>query len=67
MPLTMTPQRFFEIKAEMERRRLAAKAAEIVAETRWSDRPAFTSVDEFLAFLDRKAGSKDRPARRKRG
>jgi hypothetical protein len=65
MPLTMTPRRFLEIKAEMERRRLAEKAATIDAETDWNARPAFTSVDEFLAFLDKKA-TDDRPARSSR-
>jgi hypothetical protein len=67
MALTMTPGRFEEIRRLVRERQLAKKAAEIDAETRWSEAPAFTDVDSFLAYLDRQAAPKGCPARRKRG
>jgi hypothetical protein len=35
MPLTMTPERFLEIRAEIERRRFVAKAGEIDGAYDW--------------------------------
>jgi len=66
MPLTMTPQRFEQIRQLVRERQLAREAAEIVATTDWSNRPAFTSVDEFLSFLDRLAAAQNRPIRQRR-
>ncbi len=66
MALTISEKRYQEIKAEMERRRLAKNAAEIDAETDWNAQPAFSDVDGFLEFLDKQASPKNRPARSRR-
>lgn len=50
--MAMTPARFEKIRRLVRERQLAREAAEIVAETDRSNEPAFTDVDEFLAYLD---------------
>lgn len=64
MALTISETRYQQIKAEVERRRLVAKAAEIIAETEL-DQPAYASVDEFLAAADRSAESERSRSRKK--
>jgi hypothetical protein len=49
--LTMTAKRYLEIKRAVEARRLAATTAEVEA-TNWDALPHFSSVDEFLAYLE---------------
>ena len=63
MPLTMTPERFEEIRRLVREQHLAKEAAKIVAETDRSRQPGFTDVDQFLAHLDRLAASNDRSPR----
>jgi hypothetical protein len=64
MPLTITPERYQEIRRKVMERRLAAKAAEIVHEP---GEMTFGSVDEFMSHLDAltEPESEPRQSRRK--
>jgi hypothetical protein len=48
MVLTISEERYRAIRAAVEARRMAAE----VAKTDWDKLPHFTSVDDFLTFLD---------------
>jgi hypothetical protein len=52
MPLTMTPERFEEIRRLVEERHLAAAANQALLEGRGAPAREFTEVDAFLAYLD---------------
>jgi len=67
MPLTMSPGRLEEIRRRVHERAVIKRAAKIGAANDWARQPAFTSVDEFLAYLERHATSQDRPRRPRRG
>lgn len=66
MALTITEERYQEIRRMIHEKQIAREAVEIVAETSWSEEPAFTDVDSFLAYLDRQAAPKVRSARSRR-
>jgi len=62
MALTMSEERFAEIRKKvMEQRRLAAKVEKIMSEP---GKQTFSNVDDFLAFLDRVEPAPDEPAGR---
>ncbi len=65
MPLTMTPERFEEIRRLVREQQIAREAAEIVAATVDWSKP-FADVDAFLAHLDNLPASMDRPTRSKK-
>jgi hypothetical protein len=56
--LTITEQRYQEIRASVKRKKLAAEIEEIMAEP---GSVPFKNIDEFLAHLDEQ--TVDRPAR----
>lgn len=65
MALTMDERRYAEIRRGVMKKRLAAKAAEVVSK---KGKVAFASVDAFFDFLDSvaQAEAQPTPARRKR-
>jgi hypothetical protein len=51
MPLTITPERYQQVRTAVKQRRIEKLAAVITA-TNWNDQPQFADVDDFLKFLD---------------
>lgn len=56
MPLTMTPERFEEIRRLVEAKHLADGAKQALAESQQAPVYEFTDVDAFLAYLDKLGG-----------
>jgi hypothetical protein len=63
MPLPMSEKRYQEIRAAVERHHATAKAAKIAEETDWNAQPRFTSVDDFMAYLEAQSQPETRRVR----
>ena len=63
MPLSLTPERYQQIKASVEAQRAKEKIAEIATEP---DKMAFATVDALFDHLDAVTNDEPRPKRSRR-